>query len=867
MNPGKNFHIIENLYYLCMLIAWCAIGILAISVFFVGILFLGEKLFPKWMHAYNYTLTTKTFNELIANRHYHAAISFMEYKQEKLLQDDSLLVTYNPELVDCYIHIGDFSKAENILQNLYENPHDFIRAVKKDDVEKNEDLKILLEGSRWFIAEELFNMYEIMGNRDDMRKACGMMQASDSTLLLFLDLVKKNMKSKLTEKGDATTRTKRSIYMLEAMYDVDPDAAINKLKAILDSIGDTKNGFNARYRNRLVGWMLEQDRLFEAYSELASAVKSVDKIKDRRMYEYYGDLIDYCLQLHDYETGRRLLEKYWHHVKRQYEPQDMEYIRTQIRELRFLEKEGRWDDIESKISDICRNLQTQIEKNFIGMSEDQREFFARQIDEPFSYAIKVLQLHPTSRMAALCFANQVFRKGLLLRSSQILRNTIAKSGDTRLVAEYDSLVKMKKELGFREYLSADPRNALRMRELKLAIEELDKSIALRCADYTRLSDTHSLDYKEIQHFLEKDEVLLELVDGGGQFDRTLFAIILGSKGSPEYIPLCRLSDISRMLRRSDVEAIYSDKNLTSALWGKIEERIRERGTVRRIYYSPSGLFCQLALHALPDGKGTLGDKYRFHQLSNCQNLARLKEHKAYLSGGITVSLWGGITYSLPTDTIGREGTTTRGILRGDSLVYLPSSNNGCKVDLYQREQATERSFKDRSGGDDIILHVSTHGFFKEDSDHGKEGMPMFNSGLFFAGANDFWMNDSIQTDENKEDGILRAMEIQDMNLINCRLAILSACDTGLGYVDTDEGVYGLQRAFKLAGVEKVMMSLWPVSDYHTSLLMQRFYTNIFDCGMDYEKAYEKTLTDIRTDGTLSTQFEKVSQWGGFVLLD
>ncbi len=556
MNPGKNFHIIENMYYLCILIAWCAIGILAISVFFVGILFLGEKLFPEKMHAYNYTLSTRTFDELKANRHYHAAINFMEYKQVKLLRDDPMSITYLQELCDCYMRVGDYSKAEKILLELYKDPVGASDALKDEYDENDELLKTSIVASRWSFAQELFKVYDLMENKEGKLKAYRMMQEVDSVRQQYMELMKdKGEKTELLEMGIAAMNQLMSFYRLEAKYEENPNAAIDSLKTMLDSLADFQAGIMTRYRNRLVGWMLEQNRLFDAYGELAIAVKSVDAIPDRHKFEYYGDLIDYCLQLHDYETGRRLLEKYWHHVRRQYEPQDMEYIRTQIRELRFLEKEGRWDDIESKISDICRNLQAQIEKNFIGMSEDQREFFARQIDEPFSYAIKVLQLHPTSRMAALCFGNQVFRKGLLLRSSQILRNTIAKSGDAKLVAEYDSMVKMKKELGFREYLSADPRNALRMRELKLAIEELDKSIALGCADYTRLSDTHSLDYKEIQHFLEKDEVLLELVDGGGQFDRTLFAIILGSKGAPEYVPLCSLSDISNILRRTNVDDI------------------------------------------------------------------------------------------------------------------------------------------------------------------------------------------------------------------------------------------------------------------------------------------------------------------------
>lgn len=133
-----------------------------------------------------------------------------------------------------------------------------------------------------------------------------------------------------------------------------------------------------------------------------------------------------------------------------------------------------------------------------------------------------------------------------------------------------------------------------------------------------------------------------------------------------------------------------------------------------------------------------------------------------------------------------------------------------------------------------ILHIATHGFFLEDSEitfNGDAGTdkrsssvkntienPLLRSGLALAGANRY--------SEAKEDGILTALEASGLNLWGTKLVVLSACDTGLGEVKNGEGVYGLRRAFVLAGTESLVMSLWSVSDYVTRELMTNYYKNL-----------------------------------------
>ncbi len=116
-----------------------------------------------------------------------------------------------------------------------------------------------------------------------------------------------------------------------------------------------------------------------------------------------------------------------------------------------------------------------------------------------------------------------------------------------------------------------------------------------------------------------------------------------------------------------------------------------------------------------------------------------------------------------------------------------------------------------------ILHIATHGFFLESNDaRGVRANPLLRSGLALRGAN--------LTSGGSDDGILTASEASTLNLWGTKLVTLSACDSGVGEVKNREGVYGLRRAFLLAGAETVVMSLWPVSDYVTRQMMTAYYT-------------------------------------------
>lgn len=138
----------------------------------------------------------------------------------------------------------------------------------------------------------------------------------------------------------------------------------------------------------------------------------------------------------------------------------------------------------------------------------------------------------------------------------------------------------------------------------------------------------------------------------------------------------------------------------------------------------------------------------------------------------------------------------------------------------------------------LYLHLATHGFFSPPAqrsalapDDAGSG-PLVLRGLddqlpWLAGQHPGLLSGLALAGANGEDGILTAEEVQTLDLRNVRLAVLSACETGLGEVAGGEGVLGLQRAFQVAGARTVVCSLWEVPDERTPELMRQFYELYF----------------------------------------
>ena len=196
----------------------------------------------------------------------------------------------------------------------------------------------------------------------------------------------------------------------------------------------------------------------------------------------------------------------------------------------------------------------------------------------------------------------------------------------------------------------------------------------------------------------------------------------------------------------------------------------------------------------------------------------------------------------------------------DSLYDISSIER----EVFMSDQAIEEVVKELNNPK--ALHIATHGFFLDDpgpSTDRADGYvenPLLRSGLIMAGANSFIRSGQISENMDlNDDGILTAYEAMNLPLDNTDIVVLSACETGLGEIKNGEGVFGLQRAFQVAGADAIIMSMWTVDDAATQEFMTIFYE-------DWLKSGDKRIAFRSAQLRLKSKFSSPYYWGAFVMV-
>lgn len=855
---SKKERFIINLYYFLTFVRYIGIAIIAVAFFAFVLIFALDKTIPSDLESLDTMTTLKMFNELQeANRH-HDAITLMEYKGN-VINNSPLELEYKSKLADSYVHVGDYSKAEKVLLDIWRHVPIYLKNVQDPRMEG-----VL----KFALSRQLYQFYEHMSDKTNMLKYYNIYKKYYNTNSLDSIIVKTHNQKLWTKSISEINHQELVEYdSIVISYFDSPKSAIYSMEKFVDKIMYKREygpAFKVKCLNKLIGWQLQDKQLFNAYPRIQQAVNIVRTMQSIDEYKVLGELSDYCYEIHDIQTSKTLYKRYEYYLSEQYSENDFEYLVNYNRKFRYYEDEKDWQTLEDELVKYCNGMRQQISNNIPSMTDEQREHFVVGFDKAHSSAIEALQKHPTKKLAELCFDNISFRNGLLLRSNLAIKNSISRLGDKKVTALYNALIKSRRDL---VYESISGRIIKNTDKIESRINELEKELALKCTDFKTTKENNDYKHNILQKSLSNTESVVELVEHKG----SLFALVLEKNTGVSYISIGKISSIQNTLHKS-IDDIYHDERLTKFIWENISKVIPN---VSKIYYLPIGKFNQIALGSLYMGKNRyLCDIINLHLLQDPSSLVNKEQLLAdsYLFTSSNkyrmVSLWGGIDYGENTKLF--SGNNRRSaIKRGESIVPLIFTKlevekissmlkeKAIANKVYENAMATKTSFKKRSGKGDYILHISTHGFFNDSTSLSNS---MLSSGLFFAGANNYWCDNYAQIGKGKDDGILRSAEIANINLSGCSLVVLSACETGLGFSDSSEGVYGLQRAFKLAGAKKILMSLWEVDDRATTILMTNFYRYLLE-GKDANTALEISKKVVRN------QYPSPEEWGAFVLLN
>ena len=528
-------------------------------------------------------------------------------------------------------------------------------------------------------------------------------------------------------------------------------------------------------------------------------------------------------------------------------------------------------------------------------SVDSYPHFAKLIMESSSM-IKgfILNLHlKTKENAYLSNKLQILYNEKQLAEKELEKCNYLQSATEQFITKIDNIdIQINKEIDIKKIIA---KSSMTYDNIRTKLENNDVVV-----DLFYIPTGQSLEKKSELNTIEINGHFIETWKQQTFYDSYLYANVTRSNWeNPVLICLGKISDAIQgqtkdlfdylFIYNNDPQSIselYCNQALGQFVWNKILD-IGQIKPNDNIYIIPSGIFNRLSIENLTlDSKSPISDQYTINRISSFHNI---NTNNYLYSSDDTCVAYGDIDYTgsdyLKTNDNKTLNSNPVAILDRRQLGGLSSTLEVVKkiaktipnTRMIVGKNANESAFNQLSNNSPEILFMGTHGFnyeYSEISDKDREYLlgkyrdrklsdeeqSMYTSGLFMAKSN----SDNILTD-----GMLTANEVGFCNLDNTKLAVLSACSTAMGTTST-EGVYGLQRGFKMAGVKSIIASLWDVDEYATRLLMGEFFRN-YTKGCTKHEALKKAQNYVRkyksNDIFNPVSYSSPYYWAGFILID
>ena len=539
----------------------------------------------------------------------------------------------------------------------------------------------------------------------------------------------------------------------------------------------------------------------------------------------------------------------------------------------------------------------------------------------FSFCFSFREKYPA--LAGQMYDAVLYQKGMVAAGVAATRSKIAASGDAEASALFSALTEKKRQLFRLISSPSDDRATWREQLSRVEREagDLERDLTKRSTAFAETRPVKAT-WQDVARRLKRGEAAVEFVkfpfyDGRQSFGVWHYvALILTADAAsgPTLVPLGEASVLEcgplneysvriAPFRRQGKPCLPADGKSALALtptfyeafWKPLEPAL---AAASRVYVSLDGILNQISLSVVADDKGRmLLDRYDLRFVLSTRDLLRdptvnaaksavlignplfTIDESLQVASARPYQILRGVGVAASTNTFARSDTA----LRGPPLDQLPGTKQELEwvaralraqswtVSAHEGKDAVVEAMKAVSGP--RLLHVATHGEFASDrtetrrtfssSGGGSPGPPsimndpMLRSGLFFTGANRY--RAGLPPADGADDGVLTAYEASQLNLNGTELVVLSACKTGLGQSRHGEGVFGLRRAFQVAGAQAVMMSMWSVPDSETQELMTLFYQKWL-AGADKHAALHDAQREMhKKTGDPST-------WGAFVLV-
>ncbi len=412
-------------------------------------------------------------------------------------------------------------------------------------------------------------------------------------------------------------------------------------------------------------------------------------------------------------------------------------------------------------------------------------------------------------------------KGMLFYASEKMRKLIQSSGDDKTIALYNNWRDKKYKLAQAYLLTQDERRkqGISIEHLEEECADLEKELSLKFKIFSDQEKAAYHSWEEISSVLEDSTVMIDIIqfrdykvevvdeeiNQGFEDYSNYAAFIIGSDSLLQPVKWPRWVDFDKGFSRYRNSLTYNVRDETSygTFWEPID---RHLGSTKKIYLSPDGIFHKInpGVFYKETANGYISDSYDIIHITSGKDLL-YNERKSLIADA---KIFGNPNFN--TLNIDFELNQLPGAEREANDISNILDVKKWDTDSYYYLDATEERVKNLSNPG--VIHIATHGYFNEDPNHAD---PLHSSGLFLS-----------RTQESQNDGLLSAYEAMNLLLDQTSLVVLAACETGLGTVKNGEGVFGLQRAFLVAGAENVLISLVKINDEAARKFMNLFYEQL-----------------------------------------
>ena len=598
-----------------------------------------------------------------------------------------------------------------------------------------------------------------------------------------------------------------------------------------------------------------------------------------------SNLASYNYHFGNYQEAIRLGTKAMEIRKKALGEEHPDYINSLKPLMKYNFNSGKYEKATELVRQTYRHKESLILKTFSYLTYKERSDFWNMYSNFFVNELPLIAyLEPNSTLKCFAYNGQLLSKGLNLNAELEIQKLIEKQGNAKVKDMYYKIRQDRKKLDelYQLPLNKRPMDA---DSLSKAIDKEERFLVESCQEIGDYTKNLSIKLDDIHKELNDNDIAIEFANFNYNDTVTYIALIL-KKGmsAPELVKLD--------YKESDSTDIYTTPKLYNFIWQPLKKYL---DGVKNVYFSPCGKFHTIAIEYLPDESGEIfAKKYNAYRLSSTRELALEKKSnpnkKAAVYGGIQYNFGKGNwedmknnqnesehvfrDYPLVNSENFRSGVQS---LKGTKIEAEAIANTLRAANYVVSEMsgtaATEESFKNLSGSGISILHIGTHGFYQQEDTvihtflplltndrQSTEDLSLSKNGLLLAGANSALDPEKRnQIPDGVEDGILTAKEISRLDFKGLDLVVLSACETGLGKI-TGDGVFGLQRGFKKAGAQTIVMSLWKVADDATQLLMTEFFKNL-------TSGKSKRESFISAQNTVKEKYPDPMYWAAFIMVD